>query len=223
MPVNKLELIFFDLVGTTVKDTDNGDSLILNCFGKAFLLNGLFIKKEEINRQRGKIKREAIKNILLSNNLPLQAEEKIYDDFTDLLKKSISSFTEMSGASGIFRLLKQKQIKIAVGSGLPIDTIHEICRQISWHPSDFDYLGSSEELGRGRPDPAMILDAMGKLNVLDKTRVLKIGDTMADIEEGKNAGVRTAGVLTGTHRRDELEKLKPDYIFNNINELSAVL
>lgn len=64
---------------------------------------------------------------------------------------------------------------------------------------------------------------MEKLMIKDKEKVLKIGDTVIDIQEGKNAGVITAGVLTGTQKRDELEKFKPDYIFNDITEIKSII
>ena len=69
----------------------------------------------------------------------------------------------------------------------------------------------------------MILDSMNRLNINDRSRVLKIGDTIADIQEGKNAGVITAVVMTGTQTRDELIKLNPDYIFADITDLLNIL
>lgn len=53
--------------------------------------------------------------------------------------------------------------------------------------------------------------------------MLKVGDTFVDIQEGKNAGVFTAGVLSGTQSREILEEIKPDYIFADINEISAIV
>ena len=69
----------------------------------------------------------------------------------------------------------------------------------------------------------MIFDSMEKLMINDKAKVLKIGDTVVDIQEGKNAGVVTASVLTGTQKRDELEKFNPDYIFNDITEIISII
>lgn len=87
----------------------------------------------------------------------------------------------------------------------------------------FDYIGSSEKLGKGRPNPIMIVEAMKQLKITNPKLVLKIGDTLADIEEGSNAGVLTAAVLTGTQGIITLQTAKPDFIFENILGLKTIL
>ncbi|NJK87338.1 MAG: HAD-IA family hydrolase [Bacteroidales bacterium] len=217
------DYILFDVIGTTVKDSSNGESIILDCFSKSFNLSGYQISNDLINKQRGKIKREAIVNILVSSKYNVDMAEKIYSDFTDLLKKSLSLFKDMNGVSKLFEKLNDKQIKIGLGSGLPKEYLLEIIKQVGWDYKMFDYIGSSEELGKGRPDPIMIYDSMNKLNIKDKSKVIKVGDTIADIQEGKNAGVVTASVLTGTQSKYELTKHSPDYIFNEVSDLINIL
>ncbi len=64
---------------------------------------------------------------------------------------------------------------------------------------------------KGRPYPYMIFRNMEALDVSDVHRVLKIGDTTADIKEGKSAGVFTAGVIIGSSQmglsKEEFEAL----------------
>ncbi|RPH30994.1 MAG: HAD family hydrolase [Bacteroidales bacterium] len=217
------EFVLFDMIGTTIKDSYNGESLILDCFYNSFCSNGFQISYEQINQQRGRSKKEAIKNILIGSDHKIDLIDKIYLDFMGSLNKSLDCFTEMNGASVIFELLKEKGIKIGLGSGLPLDFMYGIIKQVNWQIDSFDYIGSSEELGKGRPNPIMILDLMVKFKIADKTKVLKIGDTIVDIQEGKNAGVITAGVLTGSQKREELEKFQPDYIFSDISEIKTLI
>jgi phosphonatase-like hydrolase len=211
------------MIGTTIQDSNKGVSLINDSFQKAFLINGFQVSFLEMNHQRGKSKKEAINNILDNKNQSDDIADKIYSDFIDLLNYSLISFSEIDGATDVFRELKEHGIKIGLGSGLPMDLIVKIIKTIGWKFDDFDYIGSSEEFGKGRPDPIMINDSLFKLNLKDKSGVLKIGDTAADIQEGKNAGVLTAGVLTGTQKREELEKYKPDYIFSDIKEIINII
>ncbi|MGB4961049.1 MAG: HAD-IA family hydrolase [Saprospiraceae bacterium] len=220
---SRLKFILFDMIGTTVQDAKNDDSLIIECFKDAFSINGFQASFLEINQQRGKSKKDAIKNILKSQHQSNELSDQIYTDFIRLMKDSLTSFAEIEGASGVFRVLQEHGIKIGLGSGLTMDMIVGIMEMIGWKLDSFDYIGSSESLGKGRPDPIMIHDAMYRLNIEDLSRVLKIGDTVADIQEGKNAGVLTACVLTGTQKRDELEKYKPDYIFADITEIIQIL
>jgi len=47
----------------------------------------------------------------------------------------------------------------------------------------------------------------------------KIGDTKVDVQEGKNAKVLTAMVLTGTQNQENLGDVQADYIFESVNDL----
>ena len=71
----------------------------------------------------------------------------------------------------------------------------------------------------GRPDPRMIHDAMQRLSITDARQVVKIGDTVVDIQEGRNAGVWTLAVLTGSQTETQLVAAEPDYILPSIREL----
>jgi phosphonatase-like hydrolase len=218
----KFELIFFDLIGTTIKDAGQQESFVVESFHRAFALNGFQLDYERVNQQRGKRKREAIQQ-LIPQSLSQALEDKIYSDFMNLLKTSIHNFTSMPGALDLFKFLNKRNIKIALGSGLPLDFINALISSLKWEGIQFDYIGSAEEFGVGRPDPIMILDAIKKLNINNAQNVLKVGDTIVDVQEGKNAGVVTAAMLTGTQKRLALEKQKPDYIFDNIQQLYQLL
>ena len=52
--------------------------------------------------------------------------------------------------------------------------------------------------GSGRPKPYMIFTNMQVLGIDHVHKVMKIGDTLSDIAEGKHAGVYTVGVLEGS-------------------------
>lgn len=52
--------------------------------------------------------------------------------------------------------------------------------------------------GLGRPNPYMIFANMQKFQVPSVQAVVKVGDTVSDIREGKKAGVRSLGVLEGS-------------------------
>lgn len=52
--------------------------------------------------------------------------------------------------------------------------------------------------GYGRPYPYMIFRNLETLHVSSVENVIKVGDTVSDILEGKNAGVTTVGILEGS-------------------------
>jgi HAD superfamily hydrolase (TIGR01549 family) len=218
----KIEFILFDTIGTCVKENSNSGSTIIDCFTQAFDSKQITLNFQEVNQIRGKSKIEAISELLLMKKQPLKFAPDIYSEFISLLKYRISEFSEQEGATELFYFLKEKTIKIGLGSGLPEEIMQTLCKNLNWEEM-FDYIGSSEKLGKGRPNPVMIFDAMKKLKIENSKRVLKVGDTVADIEEGKNAGVHTAAVLTGTQEIQKIQNAKPDFIFENILGIKSII
>ncbi len=49
-----------------------------------------------------------------------------------------------------------------------------------------------------------------------------IGDTVGDMKEGKEAGVKTVAVTWGLHSREKLERENPDYIVSSVQELEVL-
>ena len=133
---------------------------------------------------------------------------------------STHMMNEVEGATDTFRFLKDSGIKVGVGSGFPGEIVKRIVSRMGWEKKKLlDYTAGVDEIGPGRPDPAMILDAMKKLGVRDPRRVLKVGDTAADVEEGKNAGTMTAAVLTGSQSEKTLQAANPDFVLASIAKL----
>ena len=52
--------------------------------------------------------------------------------------------------------------------------------------------------GMGRPYPYMIYKNMQQFQITSVEEVVKVGDTVSDIREGKQAGVRSLGLLEGS-------------------------
>lgn len=70
------------------------------------------------------------------------------------------------------------------------------------------------------PDAALnILDELG----ISASETLFIGDTNVDIETGKNAGMKTVGVLWGFRDYDELSSAGADYIVSKPDEILDIV
>jgi phosphoglycolate phosphatase len=63
-----------------------------------------------------------------------------------------------------------------------------------------------------------ILYAAKKYNVALED-IYYIGDTTGDIKEGKQAGIKTVGVIWGWHSKEKMTAAGPDYLFDNPREL----
>ncbi len=215
--------ILFDLIGTTFIDSTEDGSLIINSFINAFSKNGIHLDVDNIKRERGKLKTEAIKNLLGSDDENRILELTIFNDFMQMLNDSIESIKPIDSAMEVFDTLRTKRVKIGLGSGLPLDFINHLIVKSGWNKNEFDYLNSSENLGEGRPNPIMINNAIQSLEITNRSQVIKVGDTIVDMKEGKNANVCTIGVLTGSSSRSELIEAGADYVLNDIREILQFL
>ncbi|MDQ7026328.1 MAG: HAD-IIA family hydrolase [Anaerolineae bacterium] len=71
----------------------------------------------------------------------------------------------------------------------------------------------------GKPKRAMFDVALQRLGT-KASETLMLGDRLStDIEGGHAAGLRTAMLLTGVSRREDISNIQPDYIFKNLPAL----
>jgi phosphoglycolate phosphatase len=73
-----------------------------------------------------------------------------------------------------------------------------------------------------KPSPEALIKCAKKFGV-QPCECLVVGDSVADIKAGKNAGAKTVAVLSGIFSREELEKEKPDLILENVDKLPDFL
>ena len=224
-----VKLVVFDLAGTTVDDSLNGLPLVTVAMKDAFGKHGHTVDAEIVNTYRGMEKKDALRCILKKlevQHMELSEEdfvEVIFKDFKDSLNQHLMSIkSEIRGTSAVFQQLKSSGVKIAVGSGFPHSVVEAIVARMAW-TGLVDYISSAEREGHGRPHPSMVLSAMRVCGVSDPRSVLKVGDTKADIEEGKNANCWTVAVLTGTQSENTLRSCCPDFVVDSVADLPVLL
>ncbi len=76
--------------------------------------------------------------------------------------------------------------------------------------------------GTKKPAPDALHQLMQQFSV-DPERTMIVGDSIMDIEAGKNAGARTCAVLYGFGKKEDLIPLNPDYILNKIIDLKSIM
>lgn len=223
-----IKLVMFDLAGTTVDDSIEGVPLVAVAIRDAFNKHGYNVVPETVNKYRGLEKKDAIRRIVedelsKSDTSATIDVDVLFKDFKDFLNKHLSSIkNEMPGTSDVFLKLKTSGVKIAVGSGFPHSVVESIVSTLRWEKL-VDCLCSAEKVGHGRPHPAMIRSAMKSFDITDPRTVVKVGDTKADVEEGKNAGCWTVAVLTGTQSLEYIKESNPDFIINSVADFPNLL
>ena len=224
-----IQLAMFDMAGTTVNDKVGGCPLMVISMMRAFAKHGIELSPDVINKHRGKQKSEAIQTLLreVAELSPAEVErvgDGVYREFLRELESNLSRISEIDGTTELFQHLKSKDIHIGVGSGFPTQVVQAIVSQLGWLDKGLlDYVGSAEQVGVGRPNPRMIHDAMERLSITDGRNVVKIGDTVVDVQEGENAGAWTVAVLTGSQTEAQLMAAAPDYILSSIRELRTLI
>ena len=78
------------------------------------------------------------------------------------------------------------------------------------------------DMGPGKPNPYLLLDAMSELGV-DAKRTVMIGDTTFDVLMAVNAGTEAIGVSWGVHERHELDAAGAHRVIEAFHELPPVL
>lgn len=217
----KLDAVLFDAIGTTIIEKDSGT--IMRCFENAFLENNIPVDNELVRLNRGKDKIEIISLVLEKHGLPRTLVPKVYDSFKKNLLDSLDNFAAHACTERLCGLLREKNIKCGLGSGLDIQILQTIAANTKLKLPEFDYVATASDNFRPRPHPDMIFDMMRRLRLSDKTSFLKVGDTIADIQEGKNAGVFTAVVLAGTQSESLLKLENPDIILPDLCALEELL
>jgi phosphonatase-like hydrolase len=217
-----IRFVLFDLAGTTVSDGNPGTSLVVEALQKTLQSAGVTLDIADITSHRGKDKRAVIRELLQRTqpNVSDALVDELLDGFLLRLEQGLSEFAEISGASRTFEFLHGRGIQVGIGSGFPQELVDRIVARFGWKEQGLvDYAASTETVGAGRPHPAMIRDAMKRFTITDPQQVLKVGDTIMDILEGRNAGAWTVAVLTGTQLRATLESAGPDFILKSVAEL----
>ncbi len=73
-----------------------------------------------------------------------------------------------------------------------------------------------------KPDPFIITKILADQG-WEKDHTLMVGDTDNDIEAGKRAGVKTCGVTYGSLSKEQIIKLRPDFMIDSLPELLDLL
>jgi phosphonatase-like hydrolase len=235
--LQNIEMIVFDMAGTTIKDKNE----VENCFLEAVNQTGLVTTREEINSMMGWSKL-AVFEKLCKEQFPNTSEKELtklidysYYKFKEILESHYLN-TEILPAEGsleVFDFLKQQGIKIALTTGFYRKVTDIILIRLGWNAGmNKNYSGtkfinasiSSDQVKAGRPSPYMIFRAMELCNVTDVRKVIKIGDTPSDLAEGKNAGCKYSfGITNGTHTKNELEKFENDGLLENLFQFKTKL
>jgi phosphoglycolate phosphatase len=102
---------------------------------------------------------------------------------------------------------KIERLAVAVVRGLGVD-------------NQFDTILGGDSAAEKKPHPALLNLVLRRFQI-PPGRALMVGDGDTDIDAGKGAGVITCGVTYGLSNKDDLIAAKPDFLIEDLFQLSV--
>ncbi len=219
-------MVVFDLAGTVI----NENNLVYHTIHNVLVNAGYDVSLETVlTIGSGKEKFQAISDILHYEKVIISIEELslLYHKFLSQLQISYEKLPVNSFpfAEELFTMLHHHHILIVLNTGYNRSTAELLLEKVKWKPRvNYNLLITSSEVNNGRPAPDMIVRAMFMLGLKNADKIVKIGDSCADILEGHAAQCgMVIGITTGAQQREELQKVKPHFIIDSLRELPALL
>lgn len=220
----QIEMVIFDWAGTTV---DYGSSAPVHVFDKTFRKEGIVLTKEQINEPMGMEKKAHIRQLLTMEEVDKEWKslkegswteedvQRLYENFEATLAEIVAEYsTPIKGVVETVNQLRTMGLKIGSTTGYTSEMMENVIEGASKAGYSPDCIITPDIAGGSRPTPFMIYEAMKQLDVHSPKTVVKVGDTISDIKEGKNANSWSVGLLEGSNllglTEEEYNDMDPD-------------
>jgi phosphonoacetaldehyde hydrolase len=198
-------LAVFDWAGTTI---DFGCLAPFGAFVQVFANRGVAVTAAEARAPMGLHKKDHLREMLRKPGLTsrwLRATgrpwseadvDSLYGEVTPAQLAAIEHHAGLvPGVVETMAALRSRGILIGGTTGYfqaAAERCYAAAERQGYKP---DVCVCADEVAAGRPAPWMVFRVMERAGVYPASSVVKVGDTVADIEEGLNAGVWSVGVL----------------------------
>jgi phosphonatase-like hydrolase len=222
-----IKMVVLDMAGTTV----NENNIVYKTLRNAINTVGRYelTLTEVLAHAAGKEKLQAIKTVL-KNSLDVDDDELAQRMFTLFLQDlehayEVEEIYPNANGEELFAILKERGILRVLNTGYDRKTAESLLEKLNWKVGkDVDALITASDVPRNRPYPDMIHLAMQKFEITDPGFVVKIGDSIIDIQEGQQAGCALSiGITTGAHDAAQLRSANPDYVIDDLLEIVEIL
>lgn len=217
-----IALVIFDMAGTTIEDSGQVPAAFTTVLNR----HGIAITDDALRAVRGASKRDAIRHFVNAHYKDgVDAlTETIFNDFRDHLAQLFKTggVKPVAGAAATFDWLRARGIRIALNTGFDRMTADLIVDAVGWKTGVADAILCGDDVAQGRPAPFLIFRSMEQTGVTSVHQVMCVGDTVLDLQAGRNAGVRyVVGVLSGAHRKEQLEREPHTHLIASVAALPS--
>lgn len=200
----RLQAVVLDWAGTTV---DHGSVAPIHTLRKVFADRRIEISEEEVRRDMGVLKKDHIRALLSDpriakewkmrfQQVPRETEvESLFADFIPQQARCLAEYSPViPGVVETIERLRGRGLKIGSTTGYTRPLLEILLPHAATQGYAPDCAVCPDDVGAGRPFPWMIYQCAIRMKVFPLETIVKIGDTISDIEEGLNAGTWTVGV-----------------------------
>lgn len=191
----RITAVIFDWAGTTV---DHGSLAPVRTLQKLFRERGMHVTEEAVRRDMGVHKKDHIRALLRAQagTTPDEAEvEDLFAAFIPLQMDCLAAYSAViPGVPATVEALRTRGIKIGSTTGYTrpmLDLLLATAAAAGYRP---DCALCPDDTIAGRPFPWMCYLNAIFMRAYPMRTMVKIGDTVSDIEEGRNAGMWTIGI-----------------------------
>lgn len=212
--MEKIDLMIFDFDGTIVNTGDDLATAVNHSLDKLGLP---LLKNEDIIGYVG----DGVKKLIersLGNAFPEKFDQAL-SIFMEYYGEHLLDSTELY--AGVLEILHhfKNQIKVIVTNKRHSFTLR-IAEELDIKKY-FDKIIGMDSSPYKKPDSRLVDPLIEEYGV-ERRRTVVIGDGTNDILLAKNAGVISCALLNGLGSRDKLLQLTPDYVCENIVELTKL-
>ena len=215
--MNNKKCVIFDLDGTllyTLEDLKNSVN---------FALSKNSFKERSIDEVREFVG-NGIENLMRKSspqNITENEFQKCFEDFKNHYKiHSEDNTKEYDGITAMLKTLKQNGVLLAVVSNKADFAVNTLCKK---YFKDLLDCAFGERVGiKRKPSPDSVNEVVKLLNV-EKENCFYVGDSDVDVKTAHNADIKCIACTWGFRERNVLEKEKPEYIIDSVNEILKIV
>ena len=204
----------FDLDGTLVNSL-NSIAYFANKTLNKFNLNSIPVEKYKMLVGNGAA--TLVKRMIAEVGAEESLFEEIYKEYMTDYDNNFLYLTEpYEGIIDLLKELKKLDCNTAILSNKPHSTTKKISDELFGDLIDICY--GKRDGYPVKPDPLSVNEIVEKFGV-DKKDCVYCGDTIVDMQTGKNAGLYTVGVLWGFRDIEEIKSGEPQLIVSSPMEI----
>lgn len=203
-----IKAVILDWAGTAV---DYGSMAPTAVFIRLFDTQGVQITAEDARSGMGLMKKDHLRTILArphvsdswrsAHGKPATDEDidRLFNSFVPMQLEVLKEYAKpIPGLLSVTKDLRRQGIKIGSTTGYIRSMMDVLAPKVGENGYSPDCIVCPDEVPAGRPYPWMCFQNAMKMDVFPMQALIKVGDTLPDIEEGLNAGMWTVGLsLTG--------------------------